>query len=190
MNWVEHFKLIRTKLSRNIGIICRLKYKLPPRALRDLYTSLIQPYLDYCNNVWGRNYDVHLEPIFKLQKKAIRVITKSNYMEHTSPLFLNSKLLKLRDINKLQLGCFMYQYTTNLLPKCFENYFINRNEVHNHNTRTSNNLSIATYRTNLKYFSLKVAGPILWNSLDKKIKESQSINIFKIRLKNELLSHY
>ncbi len=184
LTWLEHLKALRKKLSRNIGVICRLKYKLPVEILHYLYTSLIMPYLQYCNIVWGRNYDIHLEAIFKLQKKSIRIITKSNYLEHTSPLFKNSKLLKLRDINKLQLGCFMYQYKNNVLPKCFEHYFINQNEVHNHHTRNCNNHFVGNFRTNVKCFSLQIAGPVFWNSLDRSIKDSRSLDIFRNRLKN------
>ena len=129
---------------------------------------------------------MHIESIFKLQKKAIRAVTNSHYLEHTNPLFQNTKLLKLQDINKLQLGCFMYQFHNNHLPKCFENYFIYQNQRHNHNTRTSNNISVETYRTNVKYFSIKVAGPLFWNNLNKNIKESRSIHVFKNSLKKYL----
>ena len=35
-----------------------------------------------------------------LQKKAIRIITKSRYNAHTSPLFKNLNILKLDDLYK------------------------------------------------------------------------------------------
>jgi len=47
-------------------------------------------------------------------------------------------------------------------------------------------LSVETYRTNVKYFSIKVAGPLFWNNLNKNIKESRSIHVFKNSLKKYL----
>jgi len=48
--------------------------------------------------------------LFRLQKRAIRVITKTKWNdEHTSPLFINNNILTIHKINELQAGCFMYK---------------------------------------------------------------------------------
>ena len=43
------------------------------------------------------------------------------------------------DICRLQIGKIMYQYTRlhGLLPKCLDNMFLETNQVHSYNTRTS-----------------------------------------------------
>ncbi len=38
--------------------------------------------------------------LFKIQKKAIRIITGSNYNAHTAPLFLQQKILPFESIVK------------------------------------------------------------------------------------------
>src|SRR6218665_2403733 len=56
LSWKDHITLITNKISRNLGIISRIKYCLPFHVLLNLYYSLIFPYLSYCNIVWGSNY--------------------------------------------------------------------------------------------------------------------------------------
>ena len=45
------------------------------------------PFLIYGILVWGYTYQATLHPLVILQKRMIRIITFTNYYEHTSPLF-------------------------------------------------------------------------------------------------------
>ena len=49
-----------------------------------------------------------LDPLYKLQKRIIRIITKSPYKAHTTPLFKKLNKLKINDICKLEIAkkCF------------------------------------------------------------------------------------
>ena len=81
-----------------------------------LYHSLILSHLQYCTLLWASSYHSHLHKLRLLQKKAIRIISNTDYLAHSSKLFLNLKLLKLDDIMKFQLGTFMYKLKYNKLP--------------------------------------------------------------------------
>ena len=56
------------------------------------------------------------------KKKAIRLVTNSAYIAHTTPLFIEEGLLKVQDIFKLKLLKFYYKLSNNLLPPYFESY--------------------------------------------------------------------
>ena len=49
-----------------------------------------------------------------LQKKAIRLITNSNYSAHTTSLFIELGLLKVQDMFKLKLLKFYYKLSYDL----------------------------------------------------------------------------
>ena len=87
LTWTDHFSLLKNKISKNIGVIKRIRKNLPLYTLRMLYYALINPYFDYCNIVRGIERNHHLENLFKLQKKAVRVITWSKWNSHSSPIF-------------------------------------------------------------------------------------------------------
>ena len=59
-----------------------------------LYNALFHPHLDYCADVWGNTYKSNLKCIITSQRKAIRIITSSNYLVTTDPLFVNLNISK------------------------------------------------------------------------------------------------
>ena len=52
----------------------------------------------------GYVYQPTLQPLFTLQKKAIRIIIFSNFTEHLSPLFKDLNVIKLCFIIALQIA--------------------------------------------------------------------------------------
>ena len=119
------------KISRSLGIMCKLKRFLPQNILKILYNSLILPHLHYCILSWGFKSD----RIFKLQKRAVRIITCSKYNAHTEPLLKTLNLLKTEDIMKTKALKLYYRYKQNELPKYFESMFTESNDNHSHYTR-------------------------------------------------------
>ena len=75
-------------------------------------------YINYGLLLWG----VESHQIEPLQKKAIRLITNSNYYAHTTPLFIELGLLKVQDMFKLKLLKFYYKLSYDLLPSYFQTY--------------------------------------------------------------------
>ncbi len=53
--------------------------------------------------------------------------------------------------------------------------------------RSNNKLLLTVPRTHLK-FKAAVAGPKLWNSLPQVLREVSTLNVFKVEVKNYLLS--
>ncbi len=63
-----------------------------------IYNSLVLSDLNYGILLWGFKYD----KVFKLQKRIIRISNLGKYNVNTEPIFKRLKLLKIRDILKLQ----------------------------------------------------------------------------------------
>ena len=65
----------------------------------------------------------------------IRIIHGAGYLEHTSPLFATSSILKLGDIHSLNLANFMFKHSRNFLPHKLQGFFLASASVHTHQTR-------------------------------------------------------
>ena len=152
-------------------------------SLRILYYSIIYPYLEYCNLVWASTYSSNLCRIVLLQKRAIRILNKSEFHAHTDPLFKKLNILKFDDIRLLQLGQFMYCHKNYLLPKSFNSMFVLNNQVHTYDTRHSKAFHVPLCRTNIKQFCVRFQGPKLLNSLPLELVNSTSLISFKRKLK-------
>ena len=68
--------------------------------------------------LWGNQ----VEQVSKPQKKSIRLITGSQYLAHSEPLFKELELLKIEDLYKLKILKFSYNLSYGLLPSYINCY--------------------------------------------------------------------
>ena len=87
LTWRNHIDYIKGKIARGIGILCKARKYLKENTLITSYYSFIYPYLCYCIEVWENTYKSYIEPLLRLQKKVLRIITGSKKLSHTAPLF-------------------------------------------------------------------------------------------------------
>ena len=80
--------------------------------LLQIYNSLFMAHINYGLLVWG----VDTDRIFKLQKKAVHIITGNYYIAHSEPIFKSLELLKIYDIYKLKILKFYYNLTNYCFP--------------------------------------------------------------------------
>ena len=190
ITWKQHIDATSKTISRNIGVINKLKHYLPGRILYSLYCSLVMPYINYGVLVWGNAYKTHVEKIFKLQKWAMRVISNSHYRSHSAPLFNKFNITNVFDSYQLELGVFMYKYANGELPSSFNNFFTKRSDIHNYQTRYKNDYNQTRNKKCFSDHSVRTSGPVLWNSLKDYIKNSNSITHFRKQFKKQLISEY
>ena len=70
LDWHDHIKFIKNKLSSGNYAINRIKHLLSHKHLITLYYSLIYPYLDYGIILWGSTHTSYLKQIQIMQKKG------------------------------------------------------------------------------------------------------------------------
>ena len=87
LNWIHHITYIKNKFAKGIGIIRKSKKLLNKKALLNLYHTLIFPYLIYCVEIWGCAKKTHLSHIPSSKTNCKRIITFSDKMAYTNPIF-------------------------------------------------------------------------------------------------------
>ena len=112
----------------------RCKRYLQSSVMHKIYNSLILSRINYGITCWG--FDT--KRIYKLQKKALRVICKTKYNAHTDPLFLKLNTLKAKDIFQNQCLRFFYHFEKGNSPVYFHNIVERNISGHSHNTRQIN----------------------------------------------------
>ena len=96
------------QIAKSTGIIIKSRQFFFSNTLCTLYNSLILPYLQYCLIIWASTYSSHLQPLFRLSKKALRIITHSPPRAHTYPLFKKFKILNIFNIYKYRVSSFVF----------------------------------------------------------------------------------
>ena len=190
LNWKSHISHICSKVSKSIAIIRLLKFIFPKEVLKMLYMSLIYSYLNYCNLIWGSAEDGIIQPLFILQKKAIRIVNKSHYLDHTSPIFKSLETLTIFQI--FDLNCYLFAFkciNCNMFPyyKMKISQILN---VHTYNTRNNNNYrTIERARLRIIQRSYLYKGIDIWNSLDSWKRDYYSLSGFKKKMKSYLINN-
>ena len=69
LNWAQHLKNLATKVSRNAGVLYKLKGIVPDKTLMLIYNSFVQSHLYYCASVWGTRSLNSISRVFASQKK-------------------------------------------------------------------------------------------------------------------------
>ena len=190
LSWKEHNLHLSKTLSRNIGIINKLKWSFPKYILKSLYSTLILPYFNYGLLAWGNSFNYQLDKLLILQKRVIRIICNTERLSHTNKLFLENKILKIHDLYNFFLGCFMFQLNSNELPGAITSLFQKNQQLHNYATRQSSFFHLHRMRTVLRKRNVIFTGPVYWNSLDTTLKQMPNLNTFKHHLKQKLLLQY
>ena len=188
LDWSHHIAKTRIKIAKGTGIIFKAKKFLNESTLITLYYSFVYPYLHYGIIAWGNTYDTHLDSLIKIQKRAIRLITHSEWLAHTAPLFHRLKLLNLKNIYTMNVMLFMFKCYHGMLPPVFDGMFILNSSVHVYHTRQSNLYHSPKWRLEVVRRSVRVQGVAIWNMFASKISHECSIATFKHHVKYALLN--
>ncbi len=190
LSWKSHIDKVSNKMSRNIGILNRLKHFLPISTKTTIYNSLVLSHVNFGLVIWGFS----CQRILKLQKKCVRIISLSKYNAHTDPIFKELKLLKVTDIYTLQLLKFYYKYKHQQLPNYLLNLPFNYNrDTHQYNTRTRNNLHTGRPAHEYAKKSIRFNLPIVINNTSRQIIDkidTHSLKGFSGYVKQHTLSNY
>ena len=79
LTWNVHMSKVTGQVTKVLGALRRLKPLLPQHILISIYKSLILPHFDYCSAVWGNCGKGLALKLEKLQNRAARIITGSDW---------------------------------------------------------------------------------------------------------------
>ena len=184
LSFRPHILTINNKLAKSVGIINKVKHYLPKQVLMTLYYTLVYPYLTYCCAVWSSNYQSNLSRIIIYQKKVVRIITRSEYDAHTTPIFRQLRILKFEDIAAWSILKIVYIYHQQAKTE------YNRLDLFTVNERNTQRYRIPFGRLNTTRFCISYRGPILWNPLNNDLKKLPSIHRFKKQFFNIAFEKY
>ena len=122
--WEYHIRSCKKRISSGLYALNTAKQFVSEAHLRTLYFSLMHSHITYGILLWGTTYQKYLHPLEILQKKAIRIITRSPYNAHTAELFKRLNILKFHDLVNFEIEKFMYQFSTKSLPNVLNTIFV------------------------------------------------------------------
>uniref|UniRef100_A0A1B6M063 Reverse transcriptase domain-containing protein n=1 Tax=Graphocephala atropunctata TaxID=36148 RepID=A0A1B6M063_9HEMI len=165
------------RLGSGIFVLKRLTTFADSKVLLAAYYGLIYPFLAYGVAVWGHE-SVRSVCIFKLQKRALRVIFRKPHRFSCRSLFRDNDILTFPSI---------YIFNTVLFVRKNYHLFVSGLSTHQHNLR-GNRIAIPSHRTGFFEKHLIYNGTRLYNSLPGGLKEVRGLEAFKKGVRRFLVS--
>ena len=182
LSWGSHIEKIIKKVSSGIGAIKRIRHLVPQETLRLIYQALIHPHFNYCNTVWGNCGITLRNKLQKLQNRAARVLTFSEYDEDADYLFEILGWKHLAHQHEIEKATMVYKSLHGLAPEYLRSKFETRETAYNLRD-SENKLCIPLPRTNYYKNSFSYSGATLWNALPCDVRQAESLKKFKRLLK-------
>ena len=184
LTWSEHIKHLSRKITSSIWLLSKIKKFLSQCHRVQFYKSYIQPHIDFCNIVWGSSSETNKLKIFKLQKRACRVILDYN-VDDIHEAMKSLKIMSVYDRLYLRKAKFMYKVANNKTPTYITENFTPRNNAINTTIllRSSTAGCFVPPKPRTEYFkhSLRYSGCLVWNSLPQEVKNAQTQETFHNR---------
>ena len=102
VSWNVHIDNIAKKIASGIGILKRSWPFVTFEVFSTIYSTLVQPYFDYCSIVWGNCNKSLATKLQKLQNRTAHILTFSPYDASVDNLFTSLAWKKLEAQRKIQ----------------------------------------------------------------------------------------
>ena len=191
MTWKKHRDNISNTCLRVIWTLNRIKHNYITHSNSSSFVqfSYIASY-----KLLYKGLGYQSNRMFKLHKKAIRIVANSKYNAYTDPLFKLYRILKLSDVLTLQTMKVYHKFRQNELPVYMQNWpLITNNEIHQYNTRIASDLHTFRYhhtfaRKSLKHYLVQTIN----NTPDNVVSKfgTHSLNGFSNYAKLNFINNY
>ena len=126
MSWKQHIAKVHKTVSMLLAKFRQIKHFLPIEARKKYVESFIFPHFDYCSVIWG---SANVEKLYKLQKRAGRMIFDLPTKTATEPLFKRLKWMTIMDRIKYRKVQLVYKSLHGLAPDYMKSMFRYVHEV-------------------------------------------------------------
>ena len=139
--------------SRKFLQVCQFlsmsKNYLPQGTLQILYNSLIETNFRHGNIIWGNCEGTFLTRLQKLQNRAARIITGSDYDTPAEPLKEQLRWTTVNELIQNDTSVMIYKSMNNMAPTYLSDLFTCSSQFHSLDIRGSNvNLQSPLMTTN------------------------------------------
>ncbi len=144
LNRNYHVDEMCSKLSKRLGILCRVKFNLPKETLYMLYNSIVLPHFE-CGDVEFSCSAITLNILQVLQNRGARMLLDCDYRTHSVNMLSELKWLNIKDRLNFHKMCLVHKCRNGLAET-----FSNVSNKHEHHTRakTRQNLTLVKPKNN------------------------------------------
>ncbi len=189
LSFENHISNVTKTAFFHLRNISKLRNMLSVSDAEKLVHAFMTSRLDYCNALLGGCPASSINKLQIVQNAAARVLTRSRKYDHITPILQSLHWLPIKFCISYKILLLAYKALNDLAPAYLTNLLSRYNPTRSLRSQNSGLLvvpRIAKSTKGGKTFSY--LAPKLWNSLPDNVRGSDTLSLFKSRLKTHLFS--
>ena len=191
MSMTKHITNISKSCFFHLRKIARIKDYLSTSDIRTLVHAFITSKLDNCNSLLYGLPKFLIDRLQNIQNCAARLVTGGKKYDHITPIMKQLHWLPISQRIIYKVALITYKALNGVAPHYIRNML--KNSLSSVNLRSSSKGLLSVPRVRLVNYgerSFSYAAPKLWNEIPEYIRNSETLPIFKTRLKTYLFKQY
>jgi hypothetical protein len=185
----SHVSSVIQSCNYHAQAIRRIRDLLDQSMAQKLACSLILSRLDYCNSLlYGAPIEV-VSKLQRLQNNVAWIVLKANRRCDARPLLQQLHWLPVESRLRFKIALLTYKVRLTSTPSYLSSTLTSKRQS-GYSLRSSSvpQLTIPRVKTEFARRAFRVAAPQIWNDLPVNVQSSQSVTVFKSRLKTFLFN--
>ena len=179
LKFTSQIEKVEKKLRSAIGALSMVKKTFNYRAKMAIFHSFIESYINYGFIAWGDKINkTKMKSLLTLQKKALRLVFNAKYNAHSSKLFALSGIIPVDEKFHHESLLFIKKKELGKQPKAFDQ-IIEFGTESKLRSNTENKIKLTKFKKGNVMYSMIYE----WNNCDPQLRNSQSLNQLKNKLK-------
>ena len=181
LKFSEYVSNLCKKGSQKLHALARVSKYLSRDKLKLLMKSFITSQFNYCPLTWMFHNRTLNNKINKLHERALRLVYKNDDSTFQELLAMDNSVT-IHERNLQRLATEMFKVKNKISPVPIQGMF--KNHINHHNLRSNRCWEISKVRSvNYGTETMRYRGPKLWEMLPPNLKESKSLEEFKLKIK-------
>jgi len=179
LSFSSHADYVTKKVAKKVNMLGRISHNLTYFSKLLIYQTIIAPHFNYCSTILFLLSKSELDTLQKKQNQAMRIILRASRYTSISSMLQQLNILSVRQTVILDSLTFVFKMLHNLLPLHLLDHCRFVADIHNYNTRSSDDLYVSTVHSNYAQNDLFHKGLVMYNNLPRTMRECLNVREFK-----------
>lgn len=185
----KHVVSVIQSCNYHAQAIRHIQHLLEPEMIRNLACSLILSRLDYCNSLLHGAPIGVVSKLQRLQNNVARIVTRADRRADARPLLRKLHWLPIDSRVEYKLALLTFKALNTGMPSYLSSRLsLKRDTGYCLRSSSTRLLTQPNVETKIASRAFRVAAPTVWNSLTVNVHSSQTVAVFKSRLKTFLFN--
>ncbi len=187
LTWKQHINFVIQKISKQVGLLGKLRHYVPKNLLLAYYYAHVQSHIFYGIEVYGLTPKSNVKPLISIINRSVQIISFANFVDHATPLRVKLGIPSFSNLLMRAIIVDMHKIIFKI-GHAHVNFAITCRHTGVRTRLDDNiyNLNVSRVRTSLGRYSFNFVGCKAWNLLPSNV---QCITNDNIIFKNYIKQH-